>query len=122
MTSVSSSTLMCRKSCSAQMSTNRRVASVPKFSATNRSVAPAIGLLPSPTMASASSTVRARRKSSSEIAVLTSALAWVPDAMRFGRRDDDLAPDGNACELPPAEADRIASGGEAVADVIEEAA
>ncbi|MES2136911.1 MAG: chromosome partitioning protein ParB, partial [Pseudomonadota bacterium] len=61
-----------------------------------------------------------------EVEVKQAALAWVPDAMRFGSPADEAAPNGNAGEQPAADtktdADEVTSADESVVEEIEEAA
>ena len=58
-----------------------------------------------------------------EVEVKQAALAWVPEAMRFGAPAQEAEPGGTAGEQPAADADgdEIAGGGEPVVE-IEEAA
>ena len=57
-----------------------------------------------------------------EIEVKQTALAWVPEAMRFAAPVDDSAPDGTAGEQPEDGIEEIASADDLVSEKIEEAA
>ena len=57
-----------------------------------------------------------------EVEVKQAALAWVPEAMRFGTPADEAAPDGSAGEQAASDTDEVASIDESVVEEIEEAA
>ncbi len=57
-----------------------------------------------------------------EVEVKQAALAWVPEAMRFGTPADEAAPDGSAGEQLPAEGAEVASADDCTVQEIEEAA
>jgi ParB family chromosome partitioning protein len=57
-----------------------------------------------------------------EADVKQAALAWVPEAMRFGAPSDEAAPDDSADEQAAVDGDEVVSGNQIATEAIEEAA